>query len=411
MPAPFTSIFKTSEYYTDVVKKSFSGKIAEYYPSGNAPLFALSSMMASETATNVTHGYHTRSMVFPMLKLNGAIANGTDTTFTVDSMAGAATSFPVVPGMLFRVASTLEQVRVTSVTSDTQIVMQRGFGSVPATNIADDVILYLVGTAYQEGSTRPQPYSMDIVFVDNYTQIFRNAWAVTGSAAAVQVVVGQKPETDNKLQCAKFHARDIESSAFFGQKKNTTLGGAPIRAAQGLYHAVLQYASGNITTAGATTNYTQLENALDLCFDTSMDEDNNTERLLFVGGGAWKVIQQIGRLNNEYDLSENATSFGMRFDSFKAGRGTFAMLQHPLFNAFGKSSPFYSMAIAMHVPTFNIAYLGNRKTVDESYNINGRVVEDGIDAIGGSLLSELTYTFRNPAANAIVLNLTAGAAG
>ena len=406
MPAPFTSIFKTSDYFTDVVKKSFAGKIAEYFPAGNAPMFALSSMMASATAVDTTHGYHTRTMIFPSMQLNGAI-------LASDSIIAVDTTEQVIPGMLFRFTGTtgIEQIRVNAVIDATHISVTRAFGSNAASAANDNTVMYLVGTAFPEGSTRPAPYSLDLVYIDNFTQIFRNAWAVTGSAAAVQVIVGKKPETDNRLQCAHFHARDIESQSLFGQKKNTTYGGQPIRAAHGLYHTVADYASGNITTAGATTNYSQLENALDKCFDVAMDENNSRERLLFVGGGAWKVINAIGRLNGEYQLTENQTCFGLQFSSFKISRGQFAMIEHPMLNAHGISSPFYSMAIAVQPSTFEIAYLGNRKTVSEEYNFNGGKVEDGVDAIGGSLLSELTFQFRNPAANAIILGLTAGALG
>lgn len=405
MPAPFTSIFKTNNFYTDVAKKSFAGKIAEYFPAGNAPLFALTSMMASETAVDTTHGYHTRSMVFPILKLNGAVANGTDQTFTVDDSSQA------IPGMLFRASTTMEQVRISSVPNGTSVVVTRGFGSISGAAIADDVELHLVGTAWQEGSGRPTPYSLDIVFVSNYTQIFRNAWAVTGSAAAVQVIVGKKPEADNRMQCADFHSRDIESQLLFGQKKNTTTDGVPIRAAEGLYHCLLNNASNNIVTAGSTTNYTQLETGLDKCFDTAMNGNNSSERLLFVGGGAWKVINAIGRLNGTYQLVQGQTEYGLQFNSFKISRGTFAMVEHPLMNAYGPTSPFYKMAIAVHIPSFSIAYLGNRKTISEEYNINGRTVEGGVDAIGGSLLTEATFQFQNPAANAVFQGLTAGAAG
>lgn len=400
-----SSIFQTSDFYTDVVKKSFAGKIAELFPNGTAPLFALTSMMQTETAVDVTHSYHTRTMSYPYAQLNGAIADGVTTAFTVDD------SSLILPGMLLRAASTGEQVRVTAVGSATSITVTRGFGTTAAAAIADNVVLYAVGTAHIEGSDRPTEFSNNIVAVSNFTQIFRNAWAVTGSAAAVQVIVGKKPETDNRMQCADYHSRDIESQMILGQKKNATISGVPVRSAEGLYYAIANQAPTHVTTAGATTNFTQLETALDPCFDYAMDGDNTNERILFVGGGAWKVINAIGRLNGTYQLVESQTAYGLQFNSFKISRGRFAMIEHPLFNAYGSSSPYYSMAIACSLNSVNIAYLGNRRTISEEYNIQGRPTTSGKDAIGGSLLTEATFTFRNPSSGAIIKNLTAGAAG
>ena len=39
------------------------------------------------------------------------------------------------------------------------------------------------------------------------------------------------------------------------------------------------------------------------------------------------------------------------------------------------------------------------------------VVDNGIDAVGGTLTTELTCVVKNPPANAIITNLTAAAAG
>jgi len=58
------------------------------------------------------------------------------------------------------------------------------------------------------------------------------------------------------------------------------------------------------------------------------------------------------------------------------------------------------------------AYLGDRKTQNKEFNTDGMEANDnGIDAIGGTLTSELTCVVKNPPANAIITNLTAGVAG
>ena len=133
---PTTTMFNTSHLSpSNLPKQSFASAIARYQPNGSSPLFALSSRLKSETAVNTQHGYFAKSMIFPTVQLNGGV-NDVATTFTVDDTSVTGRT-PVIPGMLLRVASTLEQVLVVSVTSATQFVVKRGVGSVSAAAIAE----------------------------------------------------------------------------------------------------------------------------------------------------------------------------------------------------------------------------------------------------------------------------------
>lgn len=420
---PVTTLFNTSNLSpSNLPKQSFASTIARYQPNGQSPMFALSSMFKSETAINTQHGYFAKSMIFPTVQLNGAIADGAATAFTVDDTSVSGRT-PLIPGMVLRAASTLENILVVSVTSSTAFVGKRGVGSVAAAAIADNTVLYMVGTAYEEASNRPSPYSIDTVAISNYTQIFRNAWAVSGSAAAVQVIAGEKVEAENKMDCMSFHSRDIEFMALWGQKANTThpTNGKPLRFSEGIYGNLHSSSlTSNIVTLGASTNFTQLENALDVCFNTALVGQAPGERALFVGGVALRVINNIGRLNSAgsgWQVTSGSTEFGLQFESFKCARGTFHMIEHPLLNAYGPTAPQAATAIAVHSPTIGFAYLGGRDTKAEDYSLGGNVMQgsatdqSGVDAMGGSLLSELCTQFKNPSANAIITNFTAASIG
>ncbi len=398
-----TGIFNTSNLNADIVEQSFAGMITRLMPNGSAPLFAMSSMISSETAVQKEHGFFTKTMVFPYIKLNGAIGDGTTATFTVDSTDN------ITPGMVLRVDSTSEQLIVNTIISATQLTVTRGFGTVAAAAIADDVECYQVGNAFEESSSRPQARSLDPVWITNYTQIFRDSWALSDSTRATMVIAGDNTVSENKQDCAAFHASAIESALIFGQKATGTRNGQPFRTMAGLERFVTTYAAANVTTAGATTNYTQLETALDVIFDQTTDPKIANERVLFVGGGAKKVINNIGRLNGTYQIVDGQTSFGLQFSSFKTTRGTFRMIEHPLFNT---NASWKKLAIAVDLSTFNIAYLGDRKTQNKEFNTNGGIAQDnGIDAVGGTLTTECTCLVKNAAANAVIWNLTAAAAG
>jgi hypothetical protein len=131
--------------------------------------------------------------------------------------------------------------------------------------------------------------------------------------------------------------------------------------------------------------------------------------VLFVGGAAHKVLNNIGRLNGTYYISDGQTSYGLQFGTFKTTRGTFRIVEHPLFNT---NSSWSKMAVAVDLSTFKLAYLGDRKTQNKEFNQDGMEANDnGIDAVGGTLTTELTTVIKNPPANAVLYNLTAAAAG
>lgn len=405
-----TGIFNTSNYTQDLAVKSFAQAITRLMPNGQAPLFAMTSMIPTETAQQVEHGFFTKTMLFPMLNLDAAVADGTTTVFTVSSTAN------IVSGMLMRTQSTGEIIIVNAILSPTTVSVGRGVGGIAAAAIADDVNLYQVGNAYEESSVRPNALNINPVRITNLTQIFRNTWAISGSAAATQVIAGESTVAESRQECAAFHAADIEKALFWGQKSQSTRNGQPFRTMDGLL-AILgnltyypaSYSAVNVTNAGATTNYTQLEAALDPVFNQVTDPKAGNERVLFVGSGARKVLNNIGRVNMTYTMMNGENSYGLQFDSFKIARGQFRMVEHPLFNS---NADWSKMAVAVDLSTFRVAYLGGRKTKKDEFNGSGQVaVDNGIDAVGGTLTTELTCVVKNPPANAQINGLTAAALG
>jgi hypothetical protein len=403
-----TGIFNTSGFPTDLARKSYHGMLTRLMPAGNAPLFIMSSMLPVETAVQVEHGFFTKTMIFPEMQLNGAIADGTTTLFVVDSSSN------ILPNMLMRIESTGENILITGVPSTTTVQVQRGVGTVAAAAIADDGRIFQIGTAFEESSIRPNALQINPVRITNYTQIFRTSWALSGSAQATEVIAGETNVQENRQDCAAFHAADMEKNLFFGQKSSGTLNGQPFRTMDGLLNIVntlanypSSYAAVNVTALGATTTYTQLETALDPVFNQTTDPKGGNERVLFVGGTARKVINTIGRKSGQYQIVDAQTSFGLQFSSFKIARGTFRMIEHPLFNT---NSIWSKYAVAVDMATFRVAYLGGRKTQKRDFNMDNQAVDNGIDAVGGTLTTEMTTVVKNPPANAWLTNATAGAA-
>lgn len=383
---------------------SFAQAITRLMPNGTAPLFGLTSLLKDETASNIEHGYFSKTMIFPFLKINngGGYLAG-DTTFTVDSYTN------IVPGDLVRVDRTGEVMMVATTPSATSVTVVRAVGTVAAAALLDNDDMFTIGNAFEEGSVRPSAVAILADRYVNNTQIFRNSWAVTKTAAAIPQIAGAGYVSESKQDCAALHAMAIEKALFFGQKFMGTKNGQPLHTMEGIIARVTAAAPGNITTLGATTNWTQLEAALDKTLETVTDPKGGNIRTMFVGGTARRVMHNIARLNSTYQISTVETSWGLQLDMLRTPRGTFEMIEHPLFNAYGSASTWAKMAVIADLNAFSAAYL--RKTSDAAYNASGALVDNGVDAEGGTLTTELTCTIKNPAAFGLLYNFTAAAAG
>ena len=381
---------------------SFAQAITRLMPNGTAPLFGLTSLLKDETASNIEHGYFSKTMIFPFVT-SSAAALAADTSITVAAYDN------IVPGDLLMNERTSEIVLVTALTSATVLAVTRAVGTVAAAAVNSGDVWRTVGNAFEEGSVRPSAVAIIAERYVNNTQIFRNSWAVTKTAAAIPQIAGSGYVSESKQDCAALHAMAIEKALFFGQKFMGTRNGQPFHTMEGIVARVNAAASGNVTTLGATTNWTQFEAALDKTLETVTDPKGGNIRTMFVGGTARRVIHNIARLNSTYQITTNETGWGLQIDTIRTPRGTFEMIEHPLFNAYGAASTWAKMAVICDLNAFSLAYL--RKTSDASYNSAGALVDNGVDAEGGTLTTELTCTIKNPAAFGVLYNFTAAAAG
>lgn len=400
------SLFNTSLMPADLAVKSFSSMITRLAPNGSTPLYGITSMLAEETAHQFEHGYWSKTMIFPSVTFTAGGQLIGDTTFTVVSTTD------ILPGMVLRIDSTGENVLVKTVPSATQFTVQRAFGTKAAVAIGASVKAWMVGNAYEEASVRPSSLLILPTRTNNYTQIFRNTWAVSGTTMATAVAAGGTPDAESRKDCALLHAIDIEKALLYGQKFQGTLNNQPIHAMDGLLNILETAAAGNITTLGATTNWTQLEAALDPAFAQITDPANPSSRVLFTGGIGKRVLHRIFQLNSTYMIQGQTTEWGLQFDTFNTPRGKFNIVEHPLFNAYGTTTTWAKMAIGMDLTSYNLAYMQGRKTKNAEFNGQGQpAVDNGIDAVGGTLTTELTGLVKNPSANVQLLNFTAAAAG
>lgn len=397
-----TGIFNAGQNPAELNMRSFAGTILRLFPNGSAPLFALTSQSGKSSAKSSTHGYFSKTMTFVSTTITTAIASAGTTTLEVASSAG------MTVGMVLHFPSVRENVRVTSITDATHIVVARGFGRTAAqASIDDDAVLFQVGTAFEEGSTRPAARQLATTYIPNYTQIFRNAWGLTDTARASLAEMGYSNVAESRKDCSMFHSVDIESAIIWGQPSApaTGPGGQPIHATQGVIDAMEQYAPQNTNAAASTTTYDQLVALMEPAFAYSTDMANPKERVLFGDAKAIRVINAIGVKSGQVQITQNETSFGMHFTKFKFYKGTVNLVEHPLMNGLGLQGT----ALIMDMPALKLAYMEGRDTKPEEYGSNGKILESGIDGVGGSLTTECAVELVNPYSCGLITGLTAAA--
>ena len=399
--ALISGIFNTNLNPAELNAKSFAGTILRLFPNGSAPLFALTSQAGKSKAKASTHGYFSKTLTFVKTTASAADAAGV-TNLSVASSAGMTVS------MVLMNTRTRENYRVTAIPDATHVTVTRAFGRVvAAANIIGDNLI-CVGTAFMEGSDRPTARQLSTVYIPNYTQIFRNAWGLTDTARASLAEMGYSNIAESRKDCSMFHSIDAESAILFGQPKMDTLGSQPLHATQGIIDAIYQYAPNNVNAAGPTTNYDQLVALVEEAWTYSTDASNPKMRAGFCDSTGMKVMHQIARLSGQVEIMQSETTFGMQFTKFKFYKGEINLIEHPLMNALQTAAT--GTLLVMDLPALKLAYMDGRDTIAEEYNINGKVIPNGTDGVGGSLTSEFAVELINPNSCVYVTGLTAGAA-
>jgi len=397
-----TGVFNTTFNPNELNTRSFNAAILRLFPNGTAPLFALTAQTKKGRAKSTTHGYFTKTFTFPTLTNGAGAAAAGATTLAVVSTAG------LVAGMIFQVPVTRELIKIVTVPSATSVTVMRGYGRIAAGAIGANLVLSGVGNAHIEGSNRPVARGITTTYVPNYTQIFRNAWAVNGSAAKSVTEAGFGNLQESRKDAMLMHAGDMESALFFGQAQMITTGTAPEHTTQGVIDAVYQYAPANIKAAAATTNYTQLVAMLESMFKYTSDMGNAKQRIAFVDAVAMRVLNDIGRLNGVVEITSSETTFGLSFTTIKFYKGTIRLIEHPMFNDLPALA---GTMVVIDLPAIRLAYLEGRDAATEEYGIDGKPALAGQDAYGGGLLSEFACELVNPFSCGVISGLTQGAAG
>lgn len=372
-------------------KGDFASNLLTQVPNGTAAMFALSSGMKNLAATDTIINWWEEQHLSGYTQANGAVASTVTTAVTVDDG-----SF-ITANSIFENQNTGEFVFITAVSGNV-LTMVRGFAGSTPHNIADNDGFQLISSAFEEGSDKPVAIANMGQPRSNYTQIMRNAWNVTGTAKVVQFYTGDKV-AKNRKDGSLFHAESIERAIMFGRKTAGSKNGQPFRTMDG-FDAMIKT---NVTAAGGTTNWTQLDAFLRSIFEVNIQGQPN-ERIAFGGNGAISVLNQIARLNSEIRIDVGQTDFGLEIVRWRTPYGSISLMTHPLFN----ENPFWTNDMRIYHPgAIELRWL--RRTREDAYDEDGE--RAGADADFGVYTSELTCKYGVEKTGGRLTGMTAGAAG
>jgi hypothetical protein len=333
--------------------------------------------------------------------------NSTTTTNynTVATSIAVADSNLWVAQTILMVEATGERMLVTAVSGNTITVVRGVFGST-AQNIANAARLQSVGTAFAEGSGKPDPVTQNGENYTNLVQIFKNGWAVTGTAKAVSYALGNKL-ADSKQKAIAYHAEDLERAFIFGTRGEQVIGGKAYRTSDGIKSMIAHY-GGIVESAAYKGNAGEmsiagLTNYMRRIFDRQVKGYPN-ERIAFTSSAVVELVNTMARLDSHVEISVDTKTFGFNIMNLSFMGNDLKLMIHPMFV---ENSTWAKELLILHPGLIKKRIL--RPTWMEEFGPS-RQNNGGIDAEEGYVADELGFHLEGARTMGYMTNITTGVA-
>lgn len=383
-------VFTSDSNIAGTRKGDFASAILQLFPTGMSTLLALSSGMETADCTDpIVTWFEEIHISGRQLVTLGTTSLLTGSNITMDD----ASSYTA--GMFGLIEETGEFVYLSAVTGNV-LTLERGFGGTTPAAIATNNHLQRIGTSFEESSARPTGMANLGYPRYNFTQIFRNAWDVSRTAKRTQYYTGDIV-AKNKADAMQFHAEDIERSLWFGQRTIGVRNGHPYRTMAGILNQITT----NVTTAGGTTNWDQLQAFFQGIFERNIRGKPN-ERIAFCGNTVLQIINKIARLNSTVFIEPGQTEFGLKINKWITPYGDVTLMTHPLF----VESPLWTKNLyVLHPGAMRMRYLDRTHT--DAYDKDGTRL--GVDGDFGVLTTECTAEYKLERTGGQLLQMVAAA--
>ncbi len=306
-------------------QQDLAGRVLQTMPGGMAPLLALSSGMPSAPTHDTAYSWIEDSHISGNTTAVGNVNSGAASFVVADSNIWT-------PQTILMNEATGEYLLVTGITGNT-IAVIRGIGGTSPDDITDGDTIQSIGTGFPEGGGKPQPVAQRGESITNYVQIFKNGWAITGTAQHVKYLTGSQMAL-NREQCLAYHAEDIERAFLWGRKDVRVIDNKQFRLTNGVLAQIRDY-GGHVAVAGyespadGTMSLFGLQSYFRQIFDVRVKGLPN-ERVGFCGSQVLELIQQMVIMDGTYNIQVNETAWGIQVSNLNFFNGKFSLVTHPL---------------------------------------------------------------------------------
>lgn len=314
-----------------------------------------------------------------------AIATDSATTVVLVATAG------LYSGLVMRNIVTNEQMRIVSITNATDIVVERGVGTVAAAAIAATEGIQVLSSASTKGQA-----SLDAFFVanqsrSNFFQKFLTTFTQDDfDNFAYKIGGGEDIIAEKTIQ----HALEIEKASLFGQKK------ASVDPSTGKAYYTMEGVIENCKrgwTNDISSSLTRITLEEALMNPLKYTKDGSYKKIVLCGTGVKSAISALfeGRLQVT-DIKD----VDLRFESLRINQGEFIFIEHPLLD----SQTGYDGVMFVIDPSFCKVVYPQGKDMIKNAGMNGKtrlVMNEAENTFANSEASLVTYmTMENSNSNA-----------
>ena len=357
MSTPIQGLRGTGQFTETFRPRNYRELFTLLEPNGNSPLNALLSMGQSESTNDPAFRNFRDELPERRMTVNGAVASTGTGNETITLDADNENKFAIAGAIVVN-AATGEVMHVTADTTGTSLAVTRNVGGT-AHAIADNAELFIAGFAAQEGADTPTAVSFDAVMVENFCQIFRTSFSVTGTMNSTYLRTGDKQD-EARVKALKMHMSDIERAMFFGKKDEDNASSAqPRRFTGGLMTSLTNKWDVGTASSSAINAADGIltEEEFDLALTETIFKFGSNSKIAFVGAKVANHLQQFGK--DRWQPTQVEGAYGVNLTRYSTFAGDLMVHLHPQF----RQIPGMDTAmVIVDFPYLSYRYLEGRDT-------------------------------------------------
>lgn len=342
----------------------FTGELV-YISANVVPLTAMIDKMRNSKEVAGTSYFHLETDELPTVVLIDGTGYPTTSTATIGLASGHSARLTV--GTTLKNLRTGEQLRVTSVTSDSNIGVTRQFASTPSGTLVANEEIAIISHCDTEGNTSPAGQSSEPTQKLNYVQCMREAWEASRRVKGSAVYGGDEMPRLQKAKLKKIRL-DMERAMWFNSGVNssnpTQTGG------------VEYWLSTNVTNvAGTLTETSLIDNLIRPAFRRNDGEDKSI--YCFCGELFARALDGFGRDAIRYGTDD--MGIGIEVRSYRTIYGTLQFVRHGLFTNIGSTVSSANNGWQGYAVALNMNLVGNRYFKNSKLKLRQNIQENDRD--------------------------------